>query len=330
MKPDWVGILESTYRVELADEPWMTGIMNAIRPWVDEGLGVAGIVYRVTPEGRLSHGPSHLTEQCSSELRNLVNSGLGGLDPEFVRQSYLSLRVGMSSEVPGWRETDTFKHARSVGVTDALGINGMNPGGTGCAVLAFRSEISSLPACQRERFARVAVHLATAHRLRARLGLAPGADPTSNAEAILDPGGAVKHASGAAKLRPARDALREAVASVECARGKMRFRDPDAAFESWKGLVAGRWTLVDHFERGGQRYFLARENEPRVPEPAVLSRRERQVLAYAAMGQSNKEIAYELGIAHSTVKVLLFRARTKLRAKSRDELLQAFAKREAV
>jgi DNA-binding CsgD family transcriptional regulator len=41
------------------------------------------------------------------------------------------------------------------------------------------------------------------------------------------------------------------------------------------------------------------------------------VLAYAAMGHSNKEIAYELGITHSTVKVLLFRARLKLRVSSR-------------
>src|SRR5262249_14956466 len=42
----------------------------------------------------------------------------------------------------------------------------------------------------------------------------------------------------------------------------------------------------------------------RTTRPA-LSAREQQALAAAAQGRSNKEIAYELGIAHSTVRVLL-------------------------
>jgi DNA-binding NarL/FixJ family response regulator len=47
------------------------------------------------------------------------------------------------------------------------------------------------------------------------------------------------------------------------------------------------------------------------------------------MGHSNKEIAYELGIAHSTVKVLIFRAGTKLRARTRAELLRSIGKNPA-
>jgi DNA-binding CsgD family transcriptional regulator len=322
MKPDWVGILESAYQLELRTEVWLKGIVDAVRPWVDDdGLGVAGITYKITPAGRL-------TVEASSDLSEPLLRGLDGLDPDFVKRSYLRLRVGMSSEVPGWRETQTFHLAKPLGLADALGINGMNPGGRGCLLLSFRATTGHrLPTRHKESLTRIAVHLATAHRLRTRLGV--GADPILQAEAILDPDGKVQHAIGPAALRPALRSLGEAVVDVERARGKLRHRDPEGALGSWRGLVAARWTLVEHFEHGGRRYLLARENEPHVPAPAALSPRERQVLAYAAMGHSDKEIAYELGIAHSTVKVLLFRARTKLRVTSRVELLRKFAERSS-
>jgi DNA-binding CsgD family transcriptional regulator len=311
MTPDWVGILESTYQLELGTEAWLEGIVNAIRPWIDVGPGVAGLVYNVSPRG-------HLTIEGSTGLSEPLRHGLAGLDPEYVKRTYLGLRVGMSSEVPGWRETQTFKLAQPLGLADALGINGMNPGGTGCLLIAFRATIGDrVPTRQKESLTRIAAHLATAHRLRARLGARVDADPPGQAEAILDPDGKVQHAIGPASLSPALRSLRRAVVDCERARGDLRRGDPEKALSSWKGLVAGRWTLLEHFEHGGRRYLLARENEPHVPAPADLSPRERQVLAYAAMGHSNKEIAYELGITHSTVRVLLFRARTKLRVSSR-------------
>ncbi len=51
----------------------------------------------------------------------------------------------------------------------------------------------------------------------------------------------------------------------------------------------------------------------------ALTRREQEVLAAAARGHHNKLIAYDLGLAHSTVRVLLHRAATKLGAGSRSE-----------
>jgi hypothetical protein len=140
LKADWVGILESTYRLELGAEAWLKGIVDSVRPWIDDdGLGVAGIVYTASLEGRL-------TIEGSSGLSEPLREGLNGLDPEFVKRSYLGLRVGMSSEVPGWTETQTFKLAQPFGLADALGINGMNPGGTGCLVLSFRAAMGHLPA----------------------------------------------------------------------------------------------------------------------------------------------------------------------------------------
>jgi DNA-binding CsgD family transcriptional regulator len=69
---------------------------------------------------------------------------------------------------------------------------------------------------------------------------------------------------------------------------------------------------------------VARRNDVRVPRPDALSPRERQALSFAVLGDSNKLIAYELGISASTVGVLLYRAAQKLRCRSRAELLQKF------
>jgi DNA-binding CsgD family transcriptional regulator len=70
---------------------------------------------------------------------------------------------------------------------------------------------------------------------------------------------------------------------------------------------------VDHFDSDGRRYVLAHRNDARVPEDARgLTLRERQVLAHVALGQSNKVIAYELGLSKSTIAGHLARARKKL------------------
>lgn len=91
--------------------------------------------------------------------------------------------------------------------------------------------------------------------------------------------------------------------------------------------VRSSWTIVKTFEQEGHQYEL-RRRPLKVRGPlASLTQREEQVLACALDGKSNKSIAYTLGIAPSTVGVLLFRAATKLGAKSRPELLSSYARR---
>ena len=91
-----------------------------------------------------------------------------------------------------------------------------------------------------------------------------------------------------------------------------------------RGLIASRWTVVEQFESGGRRYILATEEPPKPSPHALLSPREQQALANAALGHSNKEVAYALGLAHSTVRVLLTRAAKKLGAHTRSDLLRRF------
>jgi DNA-binding CsgD family transcriptional regulator len=61
---------------------------------------------------------------------------------------------------------------------------------------------------------------------------------------------------------------------------------------------------------------------------ASLTPRERQAVRLASQGASNKVIAYEMGISASTVSVLLHRVARKLDTRSRDEMLEVFARAE--
>jgi DNA-binding CsgD family transcriptional regulator len=106
----------------------------------------------------------------------------------------------------------------------------------------------------------------------------------------------------------------------------LRRRDPDAAVAAWKGLVSTRWSLVDHFESDGKRYVLAHRNDVALSGFEALTARERQALGFAALGHGNKLIAYELGVAPSTVAVLLHRAARKLGASSRAELIATYTR----
>lgn len=54
----------------------------------------------------------------------------------------------------------------------------------------------------------------------------------------------------------------------------------------------------------------------------LLTARERQIAALAGISHSNKLIAYELGLSHSTVRVLAARACAKLGVRTRQELVE--------
>ena len=107
----------------------------------------------------------------------------------------------------------------------------------------------------------------------------------------------------------------------------MRDTQPEHAVAQWETLVQGRWSLVDHFEKDGRRYLVARKNDPFVPGDK-LSLRERQVVGFVALGHSNKLIGYELGISASTVATHLTSAAKKLGLGSRLELIRAFTERQ--
>jgi DNA-binding NarL/FixJ family response regulator len=143
--------------------------------------------------------------------------------------------------------------------------------------------------------------------------------------AVLSANGALLHAKGTAAARH-RDELRHAVTAFDKARTRQARRDVEMATRRWRPLVASSWSLLDEFDTDGKRFVVAVENAPPTrARPGALSEREHHVLTQASLGHSNKEIAYELGLSHATVRVLFHRAARTLRTTTRAETIARFA-----
>ena len=175
------------------------------------------------------------------------------------------------------------------------------------------------PERHRGSWERIAAHLGTAFRLR-------GSGVSRAAPAlIVDQRGRTQHVAagiGAGELTR----LRDAVARV--ARARRVRMSPEAALGAWRALYQGRWSIVESIERDGRRLLIARPNAPlpRADPPASLapatrpalgqrrplSVQERRALIALGNGHSNKLIAYELGLATSTVATLLDSTCTRL------------------
>lgn len=173
------------------------------------------------------------------------------------------------------------------------------------------------------------VHLAAGHRLRRGLGQegdvtgVPVTEIPLAAEALIDPTRfMVAHATGAARAANAAKGIREAARMIDKARGPLRRHDPNEALRMWKGLVRGKWTLVDWFDSDGRRFLLAKPNTPRTKDPRGLTEREAQVATYAALGETSKIIGYRLGLSPSYVSRLLQTSMRKLGVKTQAQLVE--------
>ena len=103
--------------------------------------------------------------------------------------------------------------------------------------------------------------------------------------------------------------------------GSLRTTGPEQAADLWRALVAGQWSLVDHFDHGGCRFLVLHRNEVTVRPWHLLGLRARHVVACAAMGRSNKQIACDLGVTPSAIAMCVARAAKKLGIASRVELI---------
>jgi DNA-binding NarL/FixJ family response regulator len=145
----------------------------------------------------------------------------------------------------------------------------------------------------------------------------------TGSEAILTSGGRLEHAEGPAEHT--RRSLAHAVLAVNRARGTLRADDPDAALDAWKGLVAGRWFLVEHIDTDGKRFLIARKNDPDTAGPPGLSLRECQVLAQRARGLALKVIAYNLGLSIANVSKTVRSGMAKLGLSCEAEIVALFS-----
>lgn len=330
---DPIRIVEAAYSSDTTcEQAWLERVAEAVLQNLPDGCAAIAYGYEIqrrdavpwiaprataeinAPPGLaaafLNQGPQHpLIQKATLTYHRTtgMQSGLAFMDsiPQFAQ-------VGQNQF---YREALRFN-----GWEDIVTLTAADPTPFGCVVAMPTKSSKAFHAATRLHWQRLAAHIAAGFRLNRKLFESGSRDPTAGADAVLESSGEVAHATGDATPRSSRQALREAVLATDRARGSLRRRAPEEALEVWRGLVAGRWTLLDHFDRDGRRYVIAHRNDPDAPDPRALTLRERQVVGYAALGQSNKLIAYELGVSESTVGVLLHKAAAKLGARSRGEL----------
>jgi DNA-binding CsgD family transcriptional regulator len=321
-----VEILEAAYAIDRDEQAWMQATGAAVDANLQYGKGLIASRYRVDAENRF-HPYAMQPINLGAEV--LQRMAAFELPPDYVDNTYRTIcgvATQVGNEAARKHTRDFFQSSLApVGVEDCMTINGLDPTGNGFMLAVWLPRTVKLTAWAKTRWTRVAAHLAAANRLRQRLDASKAKTPES-AEAILNAWGKVEHADGEAKSAEARTQLEEGARQMDRARGSLRKSDPDLAIAEWRGLIAARWTLVDHYESDGKRYLLARRNEATPSGFAALSLRERQAVGYACLRHSNKLIAYEMGISPSTVGVLLHRAAGKLGAHTRDEMVALFSK----
>jgi DNA-binding CsgD family transcriptional regulator len=319
---DAIHVLEALYDLEQPRASWSRGVLQAAAAAFDRGAGVGMVLYDIS-EGvpRVEAKNSINVDAEEGALLTAIHA-----EPAHAKHVVQVYRTAVCATLdehvgdPALRKA-LREHSRA-GVMDQILVNGGNHSGFGCALYVLSKEHLRLSGVERAQMSRIATHLSTAYRLLRRLETQPIAAEVGAVDAILKIDGRLEHAEMAASSREVRSSLTAAVKQREWARAGTRRSDPEQGTAAWKPLVVGRWSLVDRYERNGSRYIVARENAPTPKGPDALSPREGQVAALAGLGRSNKLIAYELGLAHSTVRVLLARAAAKLGARSRMELVE--------
>jgi len=315
--------LEASYALEMDELTWLNRVVAAMKAvWGLPGWAF-GTVYDASDVTHLR--PSLITMNgAAAEVSGLLAQGATLLTPDYVERRFRRTltfwaRQGINPEL-----AVIFEQLKQAGAPDLFVVNGCEPAGIGCALAVSADKDQGPSRAELSIYHQMAHHVAAALRFRRRLAATGDRKPDAlaGAEAVFDRRGQLVHAEGPAKLRQAQNGLREALGRYEAARSRRRGTDPVISLERHRPLVDARWTLVETYQQGGVRYVVARENRPALRGLAALSERERQVVVYLALGRSTKEIAYALGISDSTVRVLLARAATRLRARNRQQLVR--------
>lgn len=326
-----VSVLEAFYALDRPDDEWLAESLRALSRVTGSPYDYTAFFYDASDVEHPKVGTPCRLEALPPELIGVWGVFQSSITPAFTRATFRSLFVGSLRKTglnfiqPILAERERHGHG------DIFYLNALDPSGIGCTLLfSSRKPNFTLPPKDWALLERMANHLAAACRCRRRLtGTLGGLSDvirtdrslTDSAEAIVDERGRVVHAEGAAREETAREQIRAAAAAIDTARSRSRRSDGSDAMDVWHPLTGARWTLIDSFENDGKRYVVARENQAETPTLGTFTDRERQVVVHAALGQTNKEIAYMLGISASTVRVLLARAARRLGARGRRDLL---------
>ena len=325
-----IATVEAAYDLETAEADWLPKVLEASRDLCDTGLGYGGLVGTKSLNPEPDEIPTiHQMYTLAGPPDFLMRHGMATAEipPKQVHEQ-TQTGLFLASELMTPEQLQTWQ--RHIGFArDAIGIIALDTDGRGIHLLAPLAEVGSVRPAQRQRFSMLAAHLSAGLRLRRSVSeVTPVTQSETDAlplgaEAVVNPSGfEITDVAGGVRDRKSLEALRKAAVRSDQARGRLRREDPDAALAIWEALVRGRWSMIDWFDTDDRRYTLAVPNPPNVADPRMLTERESQVAAYAALGESHKMIAYRLGISRSTVSHALSSVRRKLGAKTHFQLVQ--------
>lgn len=314
--------LAASYRLDLDGPAYIRHLVEEAAPLLDRGFGVIAYTYGMQGDERpaIDHfatskrfDPSWLRPYYAA----VEAAGYAGPPYPTGFDAWRHMVCGQASAIPKMRSyLPLFSHIGSA--RDTFAVNALDASGNGLWLGAPLPSTAKVSAARMTLFTRFSAHLASALRLRRS---AQRSKP--KAAGILAPNGSLL--DGDDGIVESREELRRATVAFDQARTKKMRADVELATRQWRPLVGSRWSLVDDFDSDGRRFVLAVENSPPTRPPRTdLSEREHQVMTQAHLGHTDKVIAYELGLATSTVRVLLHRATRKLGATTRRDALARF------
>ena len=313
-----VELMDASYDLAESGPAWSKRVLTALMSFAGTRTGASfhftsgyakGAFELRSVEGDTALGPTGLSTLVSwrppiEAIEAIIGRTQGNTAASATQ---LGARLALT---PEWR------NCWPAPIVDSLGVVSRDVNGDGFCAFVGVDHVGVLTPRESRLLGKLATHIGAGDRLR-RAGSTKRID---DAEAILAPDGNVLHAQGIAIDK------REALDEGRRRRNQSRSTkdDADKALEVWKGLVAGRWSLVDHFDTDGKRLLLAIKNSATVDKRADLTARERRVCALVAMGHRDKEIAYMLGLTLASITASMHRARRKLGVRSRTELANAW------
>jgi DNA-binding CsgD family transcriptional regulator len=357
---DYMAFVEACYRIEQPELDWLTGVAEAAVPLMGFGEGIhaylvdlslpAPLTHPILVEGRdawqaawrlswwdnfmAKLSPDHVKVLHTLSPVNFTSDLFGAVQqaspsfgtnlPPSVTRRYSTARARFSSgQMSGPAQQAAARGPSGFRYPDSFNVSGLDAAGRGAILIANMPELAdgAVSPSDIALWSRLGAHIAAGHRLN-RKHRTPS-DELAGVDAVIEPNGHLAHVATELRDTLALAALRERVVAVDRARANDRHARNDwhTTTGVWTGLAEGRWSLVDRFDRDGRRYYLARPNLPDATHD-LLGPREAQVAHAAALGHSNKHIAYELGVSISTVATHLKSAATKLGVSSRVELIQ--------
>lgn len=314
-----IDVVEAAYSLDGPESEWLTTLLDRARADLDVGAGIYGFTgHTAGPDFAAS--PAFVERALSPAFQNkLLELNATAPTAIFDLLRKRAVTCGGLEQVLGATSPVVAQFRRvmaSANVSDGFCLFAQDAQGGNITLSAPAAAPVDPSPRVRGIWQRVGLHVVAGLRLRRKL-----AARIAQREAILSPSGNVEDiAPSLASDGAARRALTDAVRAMDRARHASVRSSPERALELWRGLVAGQWSLVDHWESDGRRWVAAYANRPGVRDPRALTETEQSILRYVAVGATNKDAGYALGLSDKTVSSCVSQIMKKLRVRSRVDL----------